>query len=215
MMKLITLFLICILLGCYSGLALASDDWEFWSGNTLKVNLDDDVSLKFLQEFRMHNDMSTFYTYVLYVGPYFKINEYLDAAAWYKFVESRKSDHWEDPHRCDIDGILKYDFTGFKLSNRSRFEHNFTKDTWLYRNRIKIARELEIFNRKCSPYIFNEFFLDISPDGGYHENRASIGVSTDFFLDTKLTFYYMSGAKKKSGDWENANIIGTFIAFSF
>ena len=214
-MKFIKVFLLCMFLCCYSYLALAADVWEFWPGNTLKVKLNDKVSLKFLQEFRMHNDMSTFYTYVLYAGPYFKINKYIDTAIWYKFVESKEDDHWEDSHRCDIDGILKYDWGGFKLSNRSRFEHNFTKDSWLYRDRIKITRELETFNRKYAPYISNEFFLDISPDGGYHENRASIGVSTDFFLDTKLTLYYMSRAKKEHGSWENANILGAFIDLAF
>ena len=161
----------------------------------------------------MHNDMSTFYTYVLYAGTYFRINKYIDTAIWYKFVESKKGHHWEDSHRNDVDAILKYDLAGIKLSNRSRFEHNFTKDSWLYRDRIKITKEIR--NGKCTSYISNEFFWDISPDDGYHENRASIGVSTSFFFDTKLTLYYMSRAKKELGSWKNANILGTFIDLSF
>ena len=193
----------------------AADDWELWLGNTVKVKVNDRVNLNFLEEFRMHEDMSKFYTYVLYVGPSFNINRYLDTAIWYKLVESKSEGHWEDTHRYDIDFTLKYDLNGFKLSNRSRFENNVTKASWLYRDRMKIAKDFKILDKKYTPYISNEFFLNMNPNDGYSENRASIGISTAFILDTKLTLYYMSRAKKKDGNWENANILGTFIGLSF
>lgn len=200
---------------CYTGFSWAGDDWEFWPGNTLKVKLSDRVSLNFLEEFRIKSDMSSFYAYVLYTGTYVKINEYVDVAAWYKFVESKGSSDWHASHRYDMDGILKYNLEGFKLSNRSRFEHNFTKDSWLYRDRIKTARELTIFGWKFTPYIFNEFFFDLSNDDGYDENRASIGVSTPFIFYTELTAYYMSRAKKSDDNWTNANVIGLSAGMSF
>ncbi len=215
-MKLTKIFLVfCIALFCSIGFSWASDDWELWAGNTIKVKINDKISLNFLEEFRINDNMSTFYTYVLYSGVYVKLNKYIDVAGWYKFVESKKANHWEDSHRYDIDAILKYDMAGFKLSNRSRFEHNLTKSSFLHRDRIKVARSFEIFGRKYTPYVSNEFFLDIDPDWGYHENRLSSGISTGFFFNTKLTVYYMARAKKSNDNWTNANIIGFYAGISF
>jgi len=213
-MKFIRVLLICMAVLCSVHLSWAADDWEIWPDNKIKVKLNDKVSLDFIEEFRINDNMSTFHQYVLYVGSYIKLNKYIDTAVWYKFVESKKYHHWEDSHRCDVDGILKYNLEGFKLSNRSRFEYNFTENSWIYRDRVKVAKEFEIFKRKYTPYFFNEFFIDINPDAGYHENRANVGVSTPFFCNTKLTLYYMSRAKKKE-NWNNANILGASVGLVF
>jgi len=214
-MRFLKLYIVCAVVFCCTGLSWAGDDWEFWPGNTAKVKLDDRTSINFIEEFRIKDDMSSFYTYVLYAGAYVKINEYADTAVWYKFVESKSDSDWHASHRYDVDGILKYNLEGFKLSNRSRFEHNLTKSSWLYRDRVKAAREFEVFGWKFTPYIFNEFFFDLSDDEGYDENRASAGVSTDFILNTKLTAYYMSRAKKSGDKWKNANVIGVSAGMNF
>lgn len=214
-MKFLKTFFIFSIIFCCANVVWAADNWEFWPGNTLEFKINDKVSLKFIEEFRINDNMSRFYTYVLYAGTYVKVHKYIDIAAWYKFVNSKKHHHWEDSHRCDVDGILKYDLEGFKLSNRSRFEYNATKDSWLYRDRIKTARSVMIFDKKFTPYIFNEFFIHIGLDGGYHENRASAGISTDFPFGMKITAYYMSRAKKKHGNWKNANILGISLGMVF
>ena len=214
-MRFIKLYIVCAAMLCYTNFSWAADDWEFWPGNTVKVELNDRVGLNFLEEFRIKNDMGTFYTYVLYTGTYVKINEYVDTAVWYKFVDSKSGSDWHASHRYDIDGTLKYNLEGFKLSNRSRIEQNLTKDTWVYRDRVKAAREFTVFYWKFTPYISNEFFFDLSSGDGYDENRASAGLSTDFVFNTKLTAYYMSHAKESDDNWKNANVLGFFAGISF
>lgn len=214
-MRFVKLYIVCIIIIFCTSFSEAADDWEFWPGNTVKVKLNDRTSLNFLEEFRIRKDMSSFYTYVLYAGAYVKINEYADTAVWYKFVNSKSGNDWHASHRCDADAILKYNLEGFKLSNRSRFEYNFIAVSWLYRDRVKVAREFTIFDWKFTPYISNEFFFDLSNSDGYDENRVSAGVSTPFVFNTKLTAYYMSRAKKSDDNWTNANVIGFSAGISF
>jgi hypothetical protein len=214
-MKAFKALLVCMILTCYPLSAWCADDWEVWPDNTIKVKLNDKVSLDFLNQFRVHDDMSTFYTYVLYAGSYIKINKYIDTAVWYKFVESKKHNHWEASHRYDIDGIVKYDFEWIKLSDRSRFEHNVTKNAWLYRNRIKVSQGFDIYKHTFTPYFSNEFFIDFGSDGGYHENRATVGITTGFIYGTKIGVYYMSRATKSGGEWNNANVLGVSTGITF
>ena len=193
----------------------ASDDTEYWSIYTFSTKISDRIKLNLLEELRMKTDMGNFYTYVQYAGASYKVTDYFDVAGWYKLVSAKSSQHWSETHRYDIDGTLKLDLDGFKLSNRSRFERNTNASSWLYRDRIKMTKKIKLFEKDFMPFLSNEFFLDIEPDDGYHENRASGGISTDFIWGTKLTLYYMSRAKKSNAEWNSANVIGTTIGFSF
>ncbi|MDP8230537.1 MAG: DUF2490 domain-containing protein [Candidatus Gorgyraea atricola] len=200
---------------CCASLVHASDDTEYWSMHTFSAKINERVKLNLLEEFRMKSDMGNFYTYVQYVGASYKVSDYFDVAGWYKLVSSKANQNWTETHRYDIDGTLKIDLDGFKLSNRSRFERNTNASSWLYRDRIKVTKKVKLFDRDYTPFLSNEFFLDIEPNDGYHENRASGGISTDFIWGTKLTLYYMSLAKKSSGEWNSANVIGTTVGVSF
>jgi len=212
------LFKICLFFSlvsfCYVSLTSAGDNSEYWGTCTFSVKVNKQVKLDLLEEFRIKTDTG-FYTYVQYVGMGYEINDYLDTAVWYKLVSSEKNQNWSESHRFDIDGTLKWNINGFKISNRSRLERNTTTSSWLYRDRIKLEKGIELFNKGFTPYVFNEFFLDIRPNSGYHENRASVGFSTYFIWGSKLGIYYMSRAKKSEGSWSSADIIGTTLGFYF
>ena len=104
-MRFVKLYIVCIIIFFWTSFLEAADNWEFWPGNTVKVKLNDRVNLNFLEEFRIKDE---FYTYVLYAGTSVKMNEYVDTAVWYKFVDSKSGSDWYASHRCDADGILKY-----------------------------------------------------------------------------------------------------------
>lgn len=216
-MKLVNLGLFLLVICFYFvSLAEARDDSEYWTMYTFSLKLTEAIKLNLFEQLRLKNDMGNFYTYVQYAGIGYKFNDYFDIAAWYKLVSLKKNQHWSESHRFDIDGTLTLKFdNGVKLSNRSRFERNTTASSWLYRDRIKLQKKIELFDRDFTPFISNEFFLDLEPNDGCHENRGSLGFSTGFIGDTKLTIYYMSRNKKKDGSWYNANILGTTVGFSF
>jgi len=191
------------------------DDGEYWSSYKVSVKLGKRWKLNLFEQFRMKHEMGNFYTYVQYVGPSFKVSDNFDIAIWHKLVSSKKNQEWKESHRFDIDGTIKLELGEVKLSDRSRFERNPVKSSWLYRNRLKFATDIEFFKKKFTPFISNEIFYDMDPKPGYHENRGSVGVSTDFIWGTKLTVYYMARTKKSQGDWTNANVLGTTVAVSF
>jgi len=215
--RFLKILVIGVIIFSHSILAFAADDWEFWPGNSLKVKLNKKFDLAFLQEFRINDYSSTFYQYVLYAGGIFKVNKYIDTALWYKFVETKHHHHWDDSHRIDMDGVLKYDLSGFKLYDRSRFEGNFTTGHWLYRNKIKIGRPVSFCDGKFkfTPYIFNEFFFHMGVSGSFRENRGGAGIKAPFAFGTNLNFYYMSRAKKKDGVWTNANVLNLSLGMVF
>lgn len=210
----VILFL-CLLSFCWFSLIQASDDSEYWMAYTFSINVNEKIKLNLVDEFYIKNIVSNFHTYVQYVGMGYEINDYFDAAIWYKLVSSEKNQHWSESHRFDIDGTLKLNINGFNLSNRSRLERNTTASSWLYRDRIKLEKKVKLFNKNFVPYVFNEFFWDIKPNSGYHENRASIGFSTRFIWGSKLAIYYLSRARKSKGSWSSADIIGTILGFYF
>ena len=209
------LLLFSILCFYYVSSVIASDDTEYWNTETFGMKIDERLKLKLIEQFRLKYNMGNFYTYVQYAGINYKITDYFDTALWYKLVSSKKNQHWSESHRFDIDGALKLNIDDFKLSNRSRFERNTTKSSWLYRDRIKIEKRVRLFNRDFKPFVSDELFLDLDPHSGFHENRASGGFSVDFIWGSTLSIYYMCRAKKSKGEWTSANIIGTTVGFSF
>ncbi len=204
----------CLIYFCCVSSILASDNSEYWGTGTISVKVNEKVKLNLLEEFRLRSD-SGFYVYVQYVGASYKVNDYFDTALWYKLVSVKKNEHWAESHRFDIDGTLKLELSGFKFSNRSRVERNTTASSWLYRDRIKIERPIKLINRQFTPFVFNEFFLDLEPESGYHENRASIGFKTNFVYISRLTVYYMARGKKNNGSWNNTDVIGTTVSLYF
>ena len=205
----------CIVSFCYAPLVEARGDSEYWMVYTFSVNVNEKIKLNLVDEFYIRNSMSDFYTFVQYVGMGYEINDYFDTAVWYKLVSSEKNQHWSESHRFDIDGTLKLNINGFKLSNRSRLERNTTASSWLYRDIIKLEKGIKLFNKGFVPYVSNEFFWDITPNSGYHENRTSVGFSTGFIWGSKLAIYYMSRARKSKGSWNSTDIIGTTLGFYF
>ncbi len=214
-MKLFRIYLFfSLIFFCYVSLTSAGDNSEYWGTCTFSVKVNEQVKLDLLEESRIKSGQG-FYTYVQYIGMGYKINDYFGTAIWYKLVSSEKNKNWSESHRFDIDGTLKWNVDGFNLSNRSRLERNTTTSSWLYRDRIKLEKGIKLFNKVFTPYLFNEFFLYIKPNSGYHENRASIGFSTRFIWSSKLAIYYMSRAKKSKRSWNSADIIGTTVGLYF
>lgn len=217
-MKRVFIFIgICLigLLAVLSKDCYADRDWECWPGSTLKVKVDENIDFTFLQQFRLKDDMSDFYTYVIYTGPTLKINKYMDTSFWYKPVFAKSHDDWDDSHRLDVDLTLKTDLDGLKLANRSRFEYNITSSGWLYRDMVKAATSFETPMGKLKPYLSNEFFFAIDPSDDYNENRATAGIGTGFIKNSDISVYYMLRSKKKSGDWTHANVLGSYVTLKF
>lgn len=208
-------FVFSLLVFSYVSIVRADDDSEYWSTVTVSGKVNERVKVNLIEQFRFQSDMGNMYTYVQYFGPSFKVSDYLDLGLWHKFVSSKSSGNWSESNRLDFDATLKWELVGFKFSNRSRFERNLNKPSWLYRDRIKITKKIKLFNRDFTPFVSNEFFFNMEPTDGYHENRASVGISTAFLWGSKFTLSYMSRSKKANGNWSNANVLGSSIGLSF
>ena len=220
---LITLsFLIIISFGVVN-----ADDFGYWSTYTIDSEVNDKLKIRAIEEFHIEDDISEFNVNEIYFGPIYKLNDMISTGIFYKNVQAKSGDKWNTTNRMVMDLYstnnlknLNYFFSDInwwdiKIDGRNRMEYNATKGTWLYRTRIGIAKDFEIADRTYTPFINNEMFINLNDNFEYNENRAIIGVGTDFVFGTKIKVYYMSRMKKGSTKWTNANILCTSISYKF
>jgi hypothetical protein len=203
-----------------------ADDFEYWSTYSIDAKINDRLKLKAVEQLRINEDISRFYTNVIYFGPVYKLNDVFSVGALYKNVQKRGNNEWTATNGVVFDLYttnnlqdLSYFFPNINwwdidIKGRTRMEYNGTHGTWLYRVKIGISKDFKIAERIYTPYIENETFVSLNDNFDYNQNRASVGIGTDFLFDTKIKVWYMSRTRK-SEKWTNSNIIGTTLSYKF
>jgi hypothetical protein len=139
---------------------------DFWSTNSQKFKLTDDIDLNTLFELRMHDDTPD--VFIQYVGLTRQLGRRWSAGAWYKYVEKEDI----ESHRALIDATYK----DGALSNRFRLEYNVTGDSLLYRNKAALTAPVKLLNITLHPFVADEFFVNIDPVQNSRENRLWVGI---------------------------------------
>lgn len=216
MKKLFTILITSFLLSLFlCNNAIARDDWEFWNMETIKTKITDKIGVTLIEEFRFNEDAGNFYTHVQYLGPTYTFNENFGVGILHQMVNSKKNDKWNTNHRFDLDAYISAKIYDFKIDTRTRFERDVTINTWTYRAKEQISRDILLLNRNYTPYISNEGYLALTPEIKYNENRATLGIKTKFLLGTDIDLYYMNRAKKPKNDWVNSNVLGVSVGYKF
>jgi len=67
---------------------------------------------------------------------------------------------------------------------------------------------------EIQPYVADEVFIDLDGDD-FNRNRAYAGFSLKIFKNLKGEIFYLWQNSKKSGNWNDINVLGTKIKLSF
>jgi hypothetical protein len=113
------------------------------------------------------------------------------------------------------------------VSNRFRVEYRDLwgdSDYWRFRDKVTFnsafdsldARGIRLLNReRFKPYIADEIFFS-SNGQGFSQNEAYLGVKIKIVKNVDADLYYLyQSTENSSGRWQDNNIIGMDIVFSF
>lgn len=97
----------------------------------------------------------------------------------------------------------------FKLSNRNQFEYkarNSRSNTWDYRNRLRLEREITVKNTKITPFSSVEFFYNEKTK--WYRSRIAVGLHKKITEKLSGEIYYLrqNDGVSHPGD---LNVIGT------
>ena len=192
---------------------LFASDWEYWSKNTIIAKLNEKIDLKFEPHFRLKNKFANFYYNQTYVGPVFKISEFLKIAPLYLYRTTKKNNHWKKNNIGNLDIELKLPFLleSF-LIYRCRTEYNFTKNGCVLRNCLKLSKDYKNIDG-LSFFLSDEIFYNFMVDK-LDENRTEIGFSKEITDNLGLGLSYIL-RYREIDNWRNTNILQTEVKVAF
>lgn len=99
----------------------------------------------------------------------------------------------------------------FKLADRNQFEYkmrNSRRDTWDYRNRLRIDREITVKGKKITPFAFAEVFYN--ERDSWYRTRFAVGINKKFTEKFTAEIFYLrqNDGVNKPGDF---NVLGTYF----
>lgn len=103
---------------------------------------------------------------------------------------------------------LKYKF---KLADRNQYEYklrNSRRNTWDYRNRLRIDREIKISGKKITPFVFTEVFYNERDK--WYRSRFAAGLHKQFtkkFIGEVFYLRQNDGVNRPG----NFNVLGTYL----
>ncbi|HPN72990.1 MAG TPA: DUF2490 domain-containing protein [Candidatus Omnitrophota bacterium] len=204
-----------------SGVAEAYEDGDFqyWNVNEIEWKAAKDWKLSLEDELRWGGGASQLYYqhYDLSVS-YLGIAKWFEIKAGYRQIFNKGKKSWMYENVGKLDGTLKFDLFGFKLSDRSRLEYRDIedkKDNWRYRNFFKAKIPMNIGKLQFAPYAGDELYFDLSRHFEFNRNRLYSGLEFTLFGGLTLDLHYILQTSKGKDVWTDYNILGTKLKFSF
>jgi len=200
--------------------AVKEEGFQYWSRAGVGFDINKDWKFTFEEELRLGNDGGNLYHYYSDFGfIYSGLADWIDLGFNYRQVSEKDSeDEWRSENRPHLNVTLKTRLFGLDVSDRSRFEYRdreYKEDVWRYRNKVTVKLPFELTTFKLRPYLADEVFITLNDDN-VDRNRLYLGVSFNLAKNVKGEIYYMwQSSRVASGEWNDLNVLGTKLKFSF
>ena len=212
--------LICA--GFLSGPCFAFDDGDFqyWSSAKVSFDINKDWQCNFEEEFKFGDDAGELYYHHSDLGfVYRSFADWIDLGFNYRQISERSDSEgeWTQENRPHLNVTLKGQLFGLNVSNRSRFEFRDVEDNedhWRYRNKVTVKLPLELTELKLKPYLADEVFVPLNDDN-ITKNRVYAGVSFKVLENMTGEVFYLWQSSRSAGDWNDINVLGTWLKFRF
>jgi len=222
MVNKICLFIIIILfISCQSTIADNVNNWEIWHSLSIVHSLSEKNVVKFSQEWRFRGEDTEHYYNHTDAGLKYLFTDWFDLSANFRYINSKNSKgNWVVEKRPYLEGTLKYNILGFKLSSRNRFAYRireFSNDFWRYRNKFTLSHSLKIDDFEISPYLSDEIYIENKGDNWYQPmlNRFTFGITQNFFKTLQINLFYHLQNTKSGKIWTDKNILGLYLKYVF
>jgi hypothetical protein len=215
-----TAFLICIFLFFSvipSAFAFEDSDLQLWTTAGLESKLSDRWELKAEEEFRFGDDASIHYYNHTDAGLEFKVTDGLYLGGNYRQIYEKIEGEWKYECRPHVNATVKFDWAGFEISDRNRWEYRVREDrddTARYRNKLTVGYPLKWDKFKVTPYLADEIFIDFGK-GIFNRNRFYAGFKFNPFKHLKTDLFYLLQSNEKSNKWTGYNVLGLKMTVVF
>ncbi|MFH1335595.1 MAG: DUF2490 domain-containing protein [Candidatus Zixiibacteriota bacterium] len=203
--------LLVVLILKSQGSIYAAPDWEYWSKYALEIALNRKVSFSLEPQFKFKNNFKEYYYSKTYLGLSYKLSKFITVKGYYAYKTKKGRTNWKGSDLIYLDPTLKLNLNYVKLGNRFRLEYDLDKEELVYRNRLKMEKDL---NNIIAPFIQEEIFYSFLSHR-FEENRFSVGSSVKVTPKVNLSGEYMLNSKKDDSMWRTANVLVTTLSFLF
>lgn len=195
-------------------------DLQLWNYNRFYNSFNDKLGIMIEEEFRVGNNISTFYYQHTFVGLYYKICDWLQIMPTYEqiFRKTSVDGNWFPVYVPFFEVLFTLRRETWALSNRTRFEYEMpdTKkenNFFTFRNQTTYTLPIQWTRLKIQPYLSDEFF--ITSQNGFNQNRVSAGFLIPFVRQFSTDLYYRFRSIKPNKKWLHQNILGVNLIFNF
>jgi len=203
-----------------SGVCFAADDGDFqyWNTESVSWEVKDNLKMKLEEEFRFGNNADTLYYQHSDIGvTYSGLASWLSLGINYRQIFEESGSSWLKENRPHFNVTAKGDFFDWGLSNRARLEYRNRQDNedyFRYRNKLTIKTPFKFTKFSIQPYVADEIFYDFNVET-LNRNRLYLGFTSKLFNQLKANIFYLWQSSEKSDKWNDANVLGTKLEFSF
>jgi len=200
--------------------AYAYDDGDFqvWNTDVEEFKINKDAKLAFEEEFRWGDNANEFYYHHYDAGFFYNLKQYLNVGGGYRHVYELKKGKFKLENEPYVTATLLWDLKGFKFDDRNRLEYrhfDYQADSWRYRNKFTVKLPWKFSKLEIQPYLSDEIFIGFEGASEFNQNRFSPGLSMNLSKNIKAELYYMLQTTKSSGNWIDANVLGTKLKIAF
>ncbi|MGB2806490.1 MAG: DUF2490 domain-containing protein [Sedimentisphaerales bacterium] len=205
---------------CGPCFAFDDGDFQYWSAVGGSFDINQDWGCSFEEEFRFGDDAGELYYHHSDLGFVYKgFAEWIDLGFNYRqaFERTDSEGEWKQENRPHLNVTLKGQLFGLNVSDRSRFEYRDREDKndlWRYRNKVTVKFPLELTELKLKPYLADEVFVPLNDDN-IARNRVYAGVSFKVLENMTGEVFYLWQSSRSAGDWNDINVLGTWLKFRF
>ncbi|MGB2630651.1 MAG: DUF2490 domain-containing protein [Candidatus Omnitrophota bacterium] len=206
-----------ILTGIMPASAYENGDLQLWNTDSIEARLNENLKVKVEEELRFGGDISELYYTHTDGGFTLKVNGNLDLGLFYRLIYEKKKGKWKEENRPHADATLKWDLSGFKLSDRNRLEYRDFEDEdckWQYRNKLTAQFPWKWTESDIQPYLADEIFVDFQGEK-FYRNRFYAGFTMKIIKYLKADIYYLLQNSEKKDKWTGYNVIGIKLTAIF
>lgn len=217
MKKRISLMIVLVLMSVPGVYAYDDGDFQVWHTEVQEKKLNKDVKVALEEEFRFGDDANDFYYHHYDAALVYALNKNLGLGLNYRQVYEKKKGKFKEENRPHINVIIKGEFLGVSLEDRSRLQYRhfgYQSDLWQYRNKFTAKFPLKSTKVEIEPYLADEIFLDFK-NKTFSRNRFYSGFGMSLTKNLKAEIYYLLQSGRSANKWVDTNVLGTKVKLVF
>jgi hypothetical protein len=169
------------------------NDFQGWMDLVATHPLRENVQLTVNGGLRVSEDAGHLVYRRVGAGLVWKVNKHLTLSPYYNFYDTDSSPIRETRENRIALAATAGGSVGFwRIRDRNIFERRFLigGQTWRYRNRLEVARDVRLAHSRLRLFVWDEVFYDSVPRA-WARNRAAIGGSKALSRRLSVDLYYL------------------------